>query len=79
MARSRRDEQRARQDFLHILPFGSLHVSQTVLPAAGAGVRCVAVPFGRTRKRYTRDELVRAENQVRKERQSSHGPIMSVR
>ena len=37
----------------------------------------VAVVWGR--KRYTRAELVRAENQVRKERQSSHGPIVSVR
>jgi hypothetical protein len=37
----------------------------------------VAVPCGR--KRYTRAELVWAENQARKERQSSHGSIVSVR
>ena len=37
----------------------------------------VAIAWGR--KRYTRAEFVRAENQARKERQSSHGPIVSVR
>jgi len=30
-------------------------------------------------KRYRRAEFVMAESQARKERQSSHGPIVSVR
>src|SRR5216684_3993651 len=80
VARSESDK-RARTSCIRALWISTRPADDTAVAAADvlAAVVGVAVLVALGWKRYRRAEFVRAESQARKERQSSHGPIVSVR